>query len=52
MDLVVEAQEEVNKLPRPLEKMALEEVVVEDHLKLVLILMLMPMVLLAVQVLS
>ena len=51
VDLVVEAQEEVNKLPRPLEILPLEEVVVEDHLKVAVILIMMPMVVLAVQVL-
>ena len=51
VDLVVEAQEEVNKPPRLLEMMPLEEVVVEDHLKLVMILIMMPMVVQAVQVL-
>ena len=51
VDLVVEAQEEENKLPRPLEILPLEEVEVEDHLKVVLTPIMMPMVVLAVQVL-
>ncbi len=49
VDLVVEAQEEVNKLPRPLEIVPLEEVEVEDHLNNILILIMMPMVVQAVQ---
>ena len=52
VDLVVEAQEEENKLPRPLEKMALVEVEVEDHPKKDLTPIMMPMVVQAVQVLS
>ena len=52
VDLVVEVQEEENKLPRPLEKMALEEVEVEDHPKKDLTPIMMPMVVQAVQVLS
>ena len=51
VDLVVEAQEEENKLPRPLEIMALEEVEVEDHPKKDLTPIMMPMVVQAVQVL-
>ena len=52
VDLVVEVQEEENKLQRPLEKMALEEVEVEDHLKKAVTPIMMPMVVQAVQVLS
>ena len=49
VDLVVEEQEEENKLPRPLEIVPLEVVEVEDHLNKIVILIMMPMVVLAVQ---
>ena len=51
VDLVVEEQEEENKLPRPLEIVPLEVVEVEDHLNKIVILIMMPMVVLAAQVL-
>ena len=51
VDLVVEEQEEENKLPRPLEIVPLEVVEVEDHLNKIVILIMIPMVVLAAQVL-
>ena len=52
VDLVVEAQEEENKLPRLLDRIIQVVAVVEDHLNKIVILIVIPMVVLAVQVLS